>query len=162
MINVDNVSGEVVPYLIETAIDRGASNVHVVNATTKKARPEYLFFVDVEDEKLEPVIGFLLAELGSLGYRIISNSHVKSEYELERSKVNLSEIGIPLDREVRIKVVRRADGSILTANVEYEDLRSLTELLEDDSVQIPMMKLKSMIEGHYLKDNLVRQNNTEH
>jgi uncharacterized protein (DUF111 family) len=161
MINVDNVSGEVIPYLIETSIERGASNVHVVNAITKKGRPEYLFFVDVEEEKLESVVGFLLAELGSLGYRLISNSHMKSDYEVERSKVNLSKLGIPLDREVRIKVIRRADGSILTANIEYEDLRALTELLEDDEVRIPMMKLKSMIEGHYLNDNLVRQNDSK-
>ncbi len=160
MINVDNVSGEVVPYLIETSIERGAHNVHVVPALTKKGRPEYLFFVDVSEKNLEPVIGFLLAELGSLGYRIIRDEHIAMDYDIEQVKVNLSSLGIPFDREVRIKVIRREDGSVLTANVEYEDLRSLTDSFEDDSVRLPMMKIKSMIEGNYLERHIGKDNNT--
>ena len=92
MISVDNISGEVIPYLIESAINRGASNVHVVPAITKKGRPEYLLFVDVNEENLEPVIGFLLAELGSLGYRIFRDEHIQSGYEVEKTKINLTSL----------------------------------------------------------------------
>ena len=157
MINVDNITGEVIPYLIETAIDRGAKNVHVVPALTKKGRPEYLIFVDVEEDSLEPVVGFLLAELGSLGYRILKADHVPSDYEVEKIDVNLSSLGVPIDREVRIKVIRRKNGSILTANLEYEDLRDLTESLEGQAVRLPMMKLKSMIEGNFLEKSLEKE-----
>jgi uncharacterized protein (DUF111 family) len=151
MITVDTVSGEVIPYLIESAIERGASNMHVVPAITKKGRPEYLLFVDVEESNLESVIGFLLAELGSLGYRVIRDEHVPSDYEVEKVEVDLSTLGIAINRVVHIKVIKRQDGSILTANLEYEDLRYLTDLLNGEAVKIPMMKLKSMIEGRYLE-----------
>ena len=158
MINVDNITGEVVPYLIESAIERGAKNVHVVPALTKKGRPEYLIFVDVKESNLESVAGFLLAELGSLGYRILRADHVPSDYEVEKVKVSLSALGLPLDREVRIKVVRRKDGSILTANLEYEDLRNLAESFEGQAVQLPLMKLKSLIEGNFLEKSLEKAN----
>lgn len=159
MITVDNVSGEVIPYLIDTTIERGAKNVHVVSALTKKGRPEFLLFVDVAEENLESVIGFLLAELGTLGYRVLRDEHFPQDYDIEKVEVNLSALGIPLDRTIRIKVIRREDGSILTANVEYEDLHNLSESFENDSVRISMMKLKSMIEGGYLEKNLDRTNN---
>ncbi|MFX1580423.1 MAG: nickel insertion protein [Promethearchaeota archaeon] len=159
MINVDNISGEVIPYLIETSIERGANNVHVVPAITKKGRPEYLLFVDVNEEMLEPVVGFLLAELGSLGYRIIRDEHIPSGYEVEKTEIDLGSLGLPIDRDVRIKVVRRSNGSILTANVEYEDLRNLAESFEGQSVQLSMMKLKSLIEGNFLEKSLEKQNN---
>jgi len=159
MMCVDNVSGEVIPYLIETAIDRGAKNMHVVPAITKKGRPEYLLFVDVSEENLESVVGFLLAELGSLGYRILKDVHIPSDYEVEKTKVVLSSLGLPIEREVRIKVVRRKDGSILTANLEYEDLRDLAESFEGQEVQLPMMKLKSLIEGNFLEKSLEKGNN---
>ena len=158
MINVDNVSGEVIPYLIESAIERGASNVHVVPALTKKGRPEFLLFVDVEESKLEPVIGFILAELGSLGYRIIRDEHIPSDYVVEKVKLNLSSLGISFDREVTIKVIRRKDKTILTANVEYEDLQSIAEELEKQHVNLPMMKLKSMIESNFLKKSFDKAN----
>lgn len=158
MISVDNISGEVIPYLIESAINRGASNVHVVPAITKKGRPEYLLFVDVNEENLEPVIGFLLAELGSLGYRILRDEHIPSGYEVEKTKINLTSLGLSIDREVRIKVVRREDGSILTANLEYEDLRNLAESFEGQAVQLPLMKLKSLIEGNFLEKSLEKAN----
>lgn len=161
MITVDNVSGEVIPYLIESTIARGAKNVHVVSAITKKGRPEFLVFVDVTEENLEPVIGFLLAELGSLGYRVLRDEHFPQDYDIENVEVNLSALGIPLDCSVRIKVIRRKDGSILTANIEYEDLHNLSESFENDAVRIPMMKLKSMIEGGYLEKNFDRTNNEE-
>jgi len=161
MITVDNVSGEVIPYLIETAIERGAKNVHVVPAITKKGRPEYIFFVDVIEDNLESVIGFLLAELGSLGYRVIRDEHFPQDYDIEKVEVNLSALGIPLNRNVRIKVIRRKDGSVLTANIEYEDLRNLAESFDDDSVRIPMMKLKSMVEGSYIEKHLNRTDNEE-
>ena len=159
MITVDNVSGEVIPYLIETAIERGAKNMHVVPAITKKGRPEYLLFVDVDEANLEPVTGFLLAELGSLGYRVLRDEHVPSDYVIDQVEVDLSTLGIAINRLVRIKVIKRQDGSILTANLEYEDLRSLTEDLNGDAVKIPMMKLKSMIEGRYLERALGKAQN---
>ncbi|MFX1263597.1 MAG: nickel insertion protein [Promethearchaeota archaeon] len=151
MITVDTVSGEVIPYLIESAIERGASNMHVVPAMTKKGRPEYLLFVDVEESNLESVIGFLLAELGSLGYRVIRDEHVPSDYVVDKVEIDLSVLGIAINHVVQIKVIKRHDGSILTANLEYEDLRYLTDLLNGEAVKIPMMKLKSMIEGRYLE-----------
>jgi uncharacterized protein (DUF111 family) len=154
MITVDNVSGEVIPYLIETSIERGAKNMHVVPAITKKGRPEYLLFVDIDEPNLEPVIGFLLAELGSLGYRIIRDEHFPSDFLVEKVEVNLSTLGISLNTVVRIKVIRRQDGSIITANLEYDDLLSLSEELISGATHIPMMKLKSMIEGRYMEQLL--------
>ena len=113
----------------------------------------------VLEANLEPVTGFLLAELGSLGYRVLRDEHVPSDYVIDQVEVDLSTLGIAINRLVRIKVIKRQDGSILTANLEYEDLRSLTEDLNGDAVKIPMMKLKSMIEGRYLERALGKAQN---
>ena len=107
----------------------------------------------IDDKALTIIIPAISTPNSRRGTRL-ENAKTPNPMATDRA---LKRIALP----VVSKVVRRADGSILTANVEYEDLRSLTELLEGDNVQIPMMKLKSMIEGHYLKDNLVRQNNSK-
>ena len=104
------------------------------------------------------MIGFILAELGSLGYRIIRDEHIPSDYVVEKVKLNLSSLGISFDREVTIKVIRRKDKTILTANVEYEDLQSIAEELEKQHVNLPMMKLKSMIESNFLKKSFDKAN----
>ena len=45
MVNVDDVSGETVPHVIDGLIARGAKSVHVVPAITKKGRPEFIFLL---------------------------------------------------------------------------------------------------------------------
>ena len=64
--------------------------------------------------------------------------------------MDLYALGIVLSRRVGIKVVGCTYGSILTSNQEYEHLHCLAEASNGDAPQIPMVKLKSMIEGLYL------------
>lgn len=38
LVNVDDISGEVIPHVIDGLMARGAESVHVVQAITKKGR----------------------------------------------------------------------------------------------------------------------------
>ena len=62
-----------------------------------------------------------------------------------------SALGIVPSRRVGLKVVGCAYGSILTANQEYEPLHCLAKESNGDAAQIPMVKIKSTIEGNLLK-----------
>lgn len=44
IVNVDSITGEALPYLIDGLMARGASSVHAIPAITKKGRSEYIFF----------------------------------------------------------------------------------------------------------------------
>lgn len=155
MVNVDNITGEAVPFIVEGLLARGAENVHVVQAITKKGRWEYLFLVDAPEEKIEPVGDFLASELGTLGLRILETRHLKFEYQLVAVQLVAtdSETGQERFREpVRVKLVRNSRGEVTSAKAEYEDLRASLKRLQQMGLDISFAALRGLIEQAVLEE----------
>jgi uncharacterized protein (DUF111 family) len=149
-VNVDNISGEIASYITESIMKKGAKNVHIIPALTKKGRPEFIFLIDVEGkENTKTVIGFLAAELGTLGLRILKTKHIKLSYTIEKVDITISDI----DANVGVKIVKDKNGKILTANAEFRDLEKVTEDLAKANIHIPLMKLKEIVESAFLSRN---------
>ncbi len=88
MITVDDLPAEGLPYIIERTIERGAKNIHVLNAITKKGRMEYIFLVDVDKKSLEDVSSLLALELGTLGIKTLNTEHIMLPFEIIDQKCN--------------------------------------------------------------------------
>lgn len=153
MTNVDNINADQVPYLIERLIEKGAKNVHVVNAMTKKGRPEYIFFIDVHQDKASYIGHYLASEIGTLGVRIIKADHMPYNYSMETMKLSLLDKNgnIAWQGSVQIKIVQDDSGLPLSARVEYEDLKATAKAIELAGAKIPFHELKQMIEMEVLK-----------
>lgn len=153
MTNVDNIYADQVPYLIEQLMDKGAKNVHVVNAMTKKGRQEYIFFIDVRQEMVSQVSRFLASEIGTLGVRIIQADHISYDYFLETVKLSLhdNKENVVWQGSVQVKIIRDDSGSPLSARVEYEDLKATAKAIDATEAEISFYELKQMIENEALK-----------
>lgn len=152
MTNVDNITCEQVPYLIEELMKLGAKNVHVVPAFTKKGRSEYIFLIDSGNADLESLAKFMALETGTLGVRVIKTEHYPFTYKLIKLYFSLKDEGdLPLwEGEVNVKVVLGKEQKPLSARVEYEDLRKLTSRAQEAGLELSMYELKELIEGKAL------------
>jgi len=152
MMNVDDISGEVLPHLIDELMNRGAHSVHVVQALTKKGRLEYLFWVDAAEEKVEALAAYLATETGTLGVRVFDPHHIHFDYRIRRARVDAQGDAAPVQTTIRVKEVLAQDGRVTSAKAESDDLRAALAELRDEGVDIAFSCLKRLVEQTALLD----------
>lgn len=146
MATVDDVSAEAVPYIIERAMEAGADNVHVVSAITKKNRMEYIVYVDLKEDKLEAIYTLMAMEFGTLGAKAIAYEHITLPFRLEHKVVRVTARDKSLEGDVRVKYIER-EGRVLSLKADHEDLRALALRLASSGLNMPISKLKALIEA---------------
>ncbi|MCC4769905.1 DUF111 family protein [Methanosarcina sp. DH2] len=153
MTNVDNITCDQVPYLIEELMKLGAKNVHVVPALTKKGRPEYIFLIDSEKDTLDSLAEFMALETGALGVRLLKTEHYPFDYELRKLCLSFrDENDLPLwEGEIDIKIVIGKEQKPLSARVEYEELKELASRVREAGLKLSMYEIKELIEERALK-----------
>ncbi|HIC94689.1 MAG TPA: DUF111 family protein [Anaerolineae bacterium] len=155
MVNVDNVAGEAVPYIIEKLMNLGAESVYAIPAITKKGRPGFIFLIDTAREKVEAIGDFLAREIGTLGLRLFEEvEHIKFNYEMKRVKLSLKDDVTDegaLNLAVGVKVIHGKDGSVASVKAEYEELKAAASALTKAGMNVSLTALKEMIEASVLK-----------
>ncbi|GII77370.1 UPF0272 protein [Sphaerisporangium rufum] len=68
-VNLDDVTGEVLGYVIERALGAGAADAWVTPAVMKKGRPAHVLHVLADPERADRLQELVLAETGGLGLR---------------------------------------------------------------------------------------------
>ncbi|QRK09957.1 nickel pincer cofactor biosynthesis protein LarC [Archangium violaceum] len=116
--NLDDSTPQLLGYLLEHLLGKGALDAWVVPATMKKARPGHVLSVLVEGGAKESVMDVLLRESTTLGVR----AHPVERMALERDWV---EVETPWGG-VRVKRGLR-NGVVLNAHPEFEDCREVAE-----------------------------------
>lgn len=141
VVNVDNITGEGLPYLIEGLMDRGASSVHAIPAITKKGRSEFVFFIDAPRSCLEELGAFLALELDTLGMRVLEPEHFPFT-PLKHTTVKVFPEGKENELvEIRVKVISGANGDLVSSKAEYDDLEaSLNKLGHDNAISFKSLK----------------------
>jgi uncharacterized protein (DUF111 family) len=144
--NVDDVSGELIPHAIEGLMDSGANSVHVVQAITKKGRPEYLFVIDVDQALVETLASYLALELGTLGVRVFDPEHIKFAYRCCQVCLTMPTHDRKKQVLVGVKQVLGADGQIISVKAESDGLRKAHAYLQDVGATISLTALKRLTE----------------
>ncbi|WP_257453530.1 nickel pincer cofactor biosynthesis protein LarC [Archangium lipolyticum] len=116
--NLDDSTPQLLGYLLEHLLGKGALDAWVVPATMKKARPGHVLSVLVDGGAKETVVDTLMRESTTLGVR----SYPVERRALERDWV---EVETPWG-QVRVKRGLR-NGEVLNAHPEFEDCRKLAE-----------------------------------
>ncbi|PTL82922.1 nickel pincer cofactor biosynthesis protein LarC [Vitiosangium sp. GDMCC 1.1324] len=116
--NLDDSTPQLLGYLLEHLLGKGALDAWVVPATMKKARPGHVLSVLVEGGAKESVMDTLTRESTTLGVR----AYAVERLALERDWV---EVETPWGR-VRVKRGLR-NGEVLNAHPEFEDCRKVAE-----------------------------------
>ncbi|WYM80183.1 nickel insertion protein [Methanolobus sp. ZRKC2] len=152
MTNVDNISCDSVPYIIEELMNLGAKNVHVIPAITKKGRNEFIFFIDTKEEKISDIAEFMAIETGTLGIRIFSTEHYSYNHEVRRLDLSFEINGnIEWTGTMSFKVIKNKQSEIISIRAEYDELKALTRSLNESGKQISLYEVKEMVENKALE-----------
>lgn len=114
--NVDDVSGEILGYVLDRLLEAGALDVWITPAVMKKSRPGHIVGVLARPEHEAVLRELLLRETGSLGVR----SRRVLRYALDRETVTVEVQGHP------IRVKRGPHG----AKPEHEDVVAAARQLD--------------------------------
>jgi len=153
MTTIDDLPLESLPYIIDRSLEKGANNIHILNAITKKGRMEHIILVDVDEKHQDDVCSLLALEFGTLGIKILKYDHVKFPYEIESKTVTIKADNNLFEMEINVKFVKK-DEKIISLKAEYEDLQTMTIALNSKGINIPLSKLKTIIESEIYKDVL--------
>ena len=141
--NVDDVSGEILGYLIEKIMKVGAKDISIYPGITKKGRPTNLVCIICDDVKVDAIIDTLVLETGTLGIRI-SNSN---RFIVPRSNHNFSLTFDGRDFEVNYK--KSSHNGKTHFKIEFDDLKNISNALDRPIVDIESFLRKEIekIEG---------------
>jgi uncharacterized protein (DUF111 family) len=134
--NVDDITGEIMGRMIDSLMEKGAKDVSVIPATTKKNRPSNLIRVMCDYELLNPVLNTLIQESGTLGVRVQQTSR----YVVPRIRLSVPVSIKGEEFVISVKVVKEQDR-VVYAKPEYEDVLNVSTKLN-----IPFRIASSMIQ----------------
>ena len=117
--NLDDMSPELVPYVIEKLIATGAQDAWTTPIVMKKGRPALKLAVLTARAEMDSILEVLFTETTTLGLRMTP----VAKRELEREWTNVDVEGYI----VRVKI-GRFEGRIATASPEYEDASKVARL----------------------------------
>ncbi len=149
MVNVDNIAGDILPYIIDNILELGARNVHCIQALTKKGRLGYLFLIDTDEERLDPIADFLALEVGSLGMRVLENQHRRYDYVIQPVRLSIqAEEDLPpvCEAIIDVKLIVDEKGDITSARAEYRHVEAACRELRRRGCHIPFLELKARAE----------------
>ncbi|MEM4004368.1 MAG: nickel pincer cofactor biosynthesis protein LarC [Desulfurococcaceae archaeon] len=135
--DVDDVSGEVIGYLIDRLLAEGAKDVSVIPTYRKKNRAGYLVRVISPPEDFQKFIRIIMSETGSLGVRHYHYvRHIAPKREMRKIKIKLNN----KEYEVSIKVSLDSYGNVISMKPEYESIKNIA--LETG---IPLRKVSEIV-----------------
>jgi len=116
--NLDDISPQIIPYVIERLLAIGANDAWAVPIIMKKGRPAFTLKALCAKDLKAKVLDVIFAETTTLGVRF---------YEVERAALERRwETVATKWGEVRVKIGSK-DGKILSVMPEFEDLRALAQ-----------------------------------
>lgn len=121
--NVDDVTGEVLGYLIELLMNAGALDVSLMPAVMKKGRAGNVISVIARHDDLDKLAEMIMRETGSLGVRVFPSLH-RHVAEREQRTVEVEIEGTVYRAAVKVS---RLEGRILNIKPEFEDCKKIAK-----------------------------------
>ena len=120
--NVDDVSGEILGNLIENIMSKGAKDVTISYAITKKGRPTNLISVICDSNSVHDIMNLLISETGTLGVRI----RTSERFTVPRS---LESIPVTIDGQNFTVHYKTANKNSKNFKLEFDDVKQISNLL---------------------------------
>lgn len=117
--NIDNMSGELLGYLMERVLSAGALDVSYLPLQMKKNRPATMVTLICQIEDTERLARLILAETSTLGVRVQQVQRRKAQRSQEQIITPLGPLQIKL---------KRLGTRVISAAPEYEDCRFLARV----------------------------------
>ncbi len=148
IVQADHLSGESLGSVIETLLDFGAKNAHIIPTVTKKNRPGHIIFIDITNamaqEKIEK---YLVEDLGIYGHhRIITEHHYAVTQVIERPVMVKTPEG-EINLSVKLKSTNSADEGGFP-RIEHDSLVAIQrELKSACDAAMSVREIASVVES---------------
>jgi uncharacterized protein (DUF111 family) len=136
--NVDDVTGEVLAYLIDRLLEAGALDVSVLPALMKKGRSGNVIRAIARQGEMEKLARMMMKETGSLGIRVFPSLH-RFVARRENRTVEVEISGRTYQVAVKVSWM---EGELLNIKPEYEDCRRIA-----DETGLPLRSVMQKVEG---------------
>lgn len=136
--NIDDVSGEVLGYMIDKIMSSGAKDITVSPAITKKGRPTNLVSIICNSESVNNILDTLVSETCTLGVRI----RTSSRFVVPRVMVTVPVIIHGKNFAIKCKVVK-SGGIMKNFKIESSDVK-----LVADSLSLSFKDANDIIRSH--------------
>ncbi|MEM2630734.1 MAG: nickel pincer cofactor biosynthesis protein LarC [Candidatus Bathyarchaeia archaeon] len=120
--NLDDVSGEVIGYVMERLINEGAKDASIIPIFTKKNRPGYILKVISDETHVNKLISLIMKETGTLGVRVSSCIRHLALRDKTIVKINLNQ---NIKEQIALKISRSKEGELIQVKPEYEEARKI-------------------------------------
>jgi len=117
--NVDDVSGEVLGNMLEKIMEKGAKDVTITPAITKKSRPTHLISVICDTDSMNSVLDLLFSETGTLGIRVRASERFIVPRSIVKTTITIQDKKFP----IRYKII----GKDKNFKIESDDIKSIAE-----------------------------------
>jgi len=117
--NVDDVSGEILGNMLEKIMEKGAKDVTITPAITKKSRPTNLISVICDTDLMNSVLDLLFSETGTLGIRIRASERFIVPRSIVKTTITIQEKKFP----IRYKII----GKDKNFKIESDDIKLIAE-----------------------------------
>jgi len=148
IVQADHLSGESLGSVIETLLDLGAKNAHIIPTITKKNRPGHIIFIDITNaSSQEEIERYLVEDLGIYGHhRIITEHHYEVTRVIERPVTVKTPDG-EINLSVKLKTMcSAAEGGF--PRIEYDSLVAVQrELKSACGAAMSMREITSVVES---------------
>ncbi len=121
--NVDDISGEVLGNMIEKIMVKGAKDVTVSSAITKKGRPTHLVSIICDSTTVNSLLDLLISETGTLGVRIRTSDRIT----VLRS---INTISLELEGQKFSVNYKSKDENSHDFKIESDDIKSISESIK--------------------------------
>jgi uncharacterized protein (TIGR00299 family) protein len=143
--NLDDVSGEVIGYVVDRLLEEGAKDVSIIPMFTKKNRPGHIVKIISDKKDVKHLARILVEETGTLGVREYPCGRHILLREVTSVNVRINEKSEP----VRVKIAKDLDGEVVQVKPEYDDIEKLakeTGMPFRAIMEIATKKARSLIE----------------
>ncbi|MBM3910527.1 MAG: nickel pincer cofactor biosynthesis protein LarC [Thaumarchaeota archaeon] len=117
--NVDDVSGEVLGNMLEKIMEKGAKDVTITPAITKKSRPTHLISVICDTNSMNSVLDLLFSETGTLGIRARASERFIIPRSIVKTTITIEDKKFP----IHYKII----GKDKNFKIESDDIKSVAE-----------------------------------
>lgn len=122
--NIDDVSGEIIGQMIDKLVAKGAKDVTVTQAITKKNRPTNLVSVMCDSSNLNEMVSALISETGTLGVRV----RTSDRYVVPRTIVSVPVTILGRSFTIQCKITK-SENTIKNFKVEADNVKLVAESL---------------------------------
>jgi len=117
--NVDDVSGEILGNMLEKIMEKGAKDVTITPAITKKSRPTHLISAICDTDSMSSILDLLFSETGTLGIRVRASERFIVPRSIVKTTIIIQEKKFP----IRYKII----GKDKNFKIESDDIKLIAE-----------------------------------